>query len=179
MLLLVHGADPNIKGRDGMSALQIASRNGDLKLVDVLLDAGVNVSFRNDAGLTAADIARQKGFEDIVKRIAAVSSTGLRTRGSSSEENLPPVSALRLGPSELVGVVRSKIAPPFNVYTFGCVCCRIHQPSSTALLDQRAYPKLTQLMAHLSQIPLVPLIDCVCSDPAGGLRRVRCLQQKI
>ena len=102
MLLLVHGADPNVKGRDSSTALQIAARNGDTKLVDVLLDAGANSSLRNESGLTAADIARQRGFEDIVKRIAAASSAGLRTRVSSSEENLPPVATLRLGPTEQV-----------------------------------------------------------------------------
>ena len=42
--LLEAGIDPNLEDKDGDTALHLASKNGDLKLVKLLIENGANVS---------------------------------------------------------------------------------------------------------------------------------------
>lgn len=73
--LLHYKADPNIPDEDGDTALSIVikrhSHNIDycLRLVRILLEAGADFGIKNKKDKTALDIARKKGFEELVELI--------------------------------------------------------------------------------------------------------------
>lgn len=64
------GANIDKKSAGGYSALMMAIENNHPKVVQVLLDAGVDLSLTNDLGQTAKDIAEENGLEDLVDLIA-------------------------------------------------------------------------------------------------------------
>ena len=51
-VLLGEGADPNLRGHEGLTALHVAARKGRLGAVDLLLDHGANAVAVNDSGQT-------------------------------------------------------------------------------------------------------------------------------
>lgn len=55
--LLKIGADPNYKSPAGLSVLSLATRNGAVRLAELLLKAGANVMDRNSANVLAYDLA--------------------------------------------------------------------------------------------------------------------------
>jgi ankyrin repeat protein len=95
-LLLVHGADLNARGHDGLTPLHVVCRNGDVRTMNVLLNAGASPQVVSDSNQTPVDIARSKGYVDIVKRLtSSVDASGGSTPGASSSlggsGTLPPV----------------------------------------------------------------------------------------
>ncbi len=66
-LLLENGAAPNVPQGGGWVPLHQAAQIGDKKMVNVLLDHGADPKLRNNDGKTAADMARAKGHDEIVK----------------------------------------------------------------------------------------------------------------
>ncbi|RLN94354.1 hypothetical protein BBJ28_00016497 [Nothophytophthora sp. Chile5] len=78
-LLLEFGADAENLGAKDTTALTAAADGGDIRIVERLLAAGVNI-FRKDAtGRTAAEVARAAGFEDVAQQITTeVRWTGRR-----------------------------------------------------------------------------------------------------
>jgi len=73
-MLLIAGADPNIQNRyeyeDGHTALMLASKYCDTKIVKMLLDAGADPNLRDVRGNTALMLASEnycKSNEEIVK----------------------------------------------------------------------------------------------------------------
>ena len=59
--LLENGADPNLRDAKGNTAWhEAASRGVGAKILDALLKHGADARLKNDAGQTAADVARQK-----------------------------------------------------------------------------------------------------------------------
>lgn len=67
--LIVHGADINARGADSLTALHVACRRGDMPTTNLLLDYGADVSLQTCDGATAEDLAREKGLDDIVRRL--------------------------------------------------------------------------------------------------------------
>jgi hypothetical protein len=66
--LLDGGADPNIKNKDGSTALMIASQDGHLEVVKTLLDGGADPNQKRK-GITALMLASQFGHLEIVKTL--------------------------------------------------------------------------------------------------------------
>ena len=67
--LLKNGADVNARGTSGMSALQLASVNGNSHVVGCLLDHGADPNFQDDDlwHLTPISLAATFGFVEIVR----------------------------------------------------------------------------------------------------------------
>jgi ankyrin repeat protein len=64
-LLLDHGAPVNARQMGGWVPIHAAAQNGDRAMVEMLLEHGADASLANDAGKTAADVAREKGHAEI------------------------------------------------------------------------------------------------------------------
>ncbi|REJ77468.1 MAG: ankyrin repeat domain-containing protein [Acidobacteria bacterium] len=62
--------DLDVAGREGMTALMWAAEIGSLKMAQMLLIAGADHRRRNYEGKTSMDIAREKGYEEIVRVLA-------------------------------------------------------------------------------------------------------------
>lgn len=67
--LLLAGADPNAPQRGGWVPLHSAAQNGDEKSVRSLLSQGADPRRANSEGLTAAELAREKGHVAIAEMI--------------------------------------------------------------------------------------------------------------
>ena len=66
-LINVIGVDSNVKGRQGMTALQFASRSGHLQMVEFLLsNPNVDPNIQDDRGKTALDAALVNDKQEIV-----------------------------------------------------------------------------------------------------------------
>jgi uncharacterized protein len=64
-LLVERGAPVNGRQQGGWVPIHAAAQNGDLGMVELLLGHGADPTLANDAGKTAADVAREKGHEEI------------------------------------------------------------------------------------------------------------------
>lgn len=75
-LLLDHGADPNIRGPMGMSALGKAAGTNGLKVIQLLLERRADPKLRDDAGTTPLMIAARQTFPnaEIVRTLIAAGS---------------------------------------------------------------------------------------------------------
>lgn len=65
--LLESGANVNAQDTRHVSTLHAAAYGGDIDIIRLLIDNGVEPSVKNDAGHTAADLARRRGHEEIAK----------------------------------------------------------------------------------------------------------------
>lgn len=65
-LFLTAGMVPNVKDRNGATALMHAAYEGDIPIIDLLLDAKANVNERNKGGFTALSWAVNGKNKDIV-----------------------------------------------------------------------------------------------------------------
>lgn len=68
-ILLAMGADVNAQQEGGFTALQAAAKQGNTKLVDLLLRADADPRLASDDGRTAADLARTAGHEALAARL--------------------------------------------------------------------------------------------------------------
>jgi len=69
--LLKLGANPNLKDKNGDTALIWATRNGHTDIVEMLLNAGADPNIMNKWGRTAITEASRRGLTDIVKMLSA------------------------------------------------------------------------------------------------------------
>jgi ankyrin repeat protein len=69
-LLLENGAPPNVPQQGGWVPLHQAAQIGDLEMVKLLLQHGADSQLRNNDGKSAAEMARAKGYEAIVKLLS-------------------------------------------------------------------------------------------------------------
>lgn len=67
--LVAATGDPDALQKQGYTALMIAAGNGFGDAVDVLLAAGADRARKQGDGKTAADFARERGHEDLAKRL--------------------------------------------------------------------------------------------------------------
>ncbi len=67
--LLDKGCDPNIRDEDGSTPLHKAALFGHLGVVRELLAGGADPNIKDNKGRTPADIAREKGYENIAELI--------------------------------------------------------------------------------------------------------------
>ena len=57
--LLKHGANVNMRGPKGATALHVAAKAGFVKVIEVLVENGADVHARRDDGLTALEVAEK------------------------------------------------------------------------------------------------------------------------
>ena len=68
--LIKAGADVNVINKYGVTPMFIASQNGYLEIVDLLLEAGADVNTAHkESGLTPLWIAAQQGHSEIIRRL--------------------------------------------------------------------------------------------------------------
>ncbi len=61
--------------KNGIAALHLAAQNGHLGIVNVLIEAGVNVNVKTKSGITALCFAAQNGHYEIVKALCSHQET--------------------------------------------------------------------------------------------------------
>jgi len=64
-MLVDKGADPNAKAQSGSTALHTVGFTGDGASLDLLLKHGADPGIKNNDGKSAADIARERGHQEI------------------------------------------------------------------------------------------------------------------
>jgi len=69
-MLLDKGADPNAKSQSGSTPLHTVAFTGDRASLDLLLKHGADRAIKNNDGKTGADIARERGHDEIAKHLA-------------------------------------------------------------------------------------------------------------
>jgi len=69
--ILIENAKPNlnISRYDGVTALNIASQNGHIKVVELLIKNGANINISEQLGVSPLIISSQQGHLEIVKRL--------------------------------------------------------------------------------------------------------------
>ena len=70
-LLLDKAADPNAKAQSGSTPLHTVAFTGDRASLDLLLKHGADRAIKNNDGKTAADIARERGNQEVADLLAA------------------------------------------------------------------------------------------------------------
>ena len=86
-LLLKLGAELDERGLQRRTALMRAAAAGHADVVQVLLEAGANPRMRDEAGATAADLARQLGHAEA---LASLESHAAGAAGSSEPAQPQP-----------------------------------------------------------------------------------------
>ena len=69
-LLVENGAQVNVMQQAGSTPLHSAAQHGNLELLILLLEYGAEVNIRMEGGKLAADLAREKGFEEIADALS-------------------------------------------------------------------------------------------------------------
>ena len=69
-MLLDKGAEPNARSQSGSTPLHTVGFTGDRASLDLLLEHGADAAIKNNDGKTAADIARDRGHQEIAERLA-------------------------------------------------------------------------------------------------------------
>lgn len=82
LLLEQDGIDLDAKAKDGGTPLHAAAYNGHVMLIEVLLKAGANTEIENNEGMTAADVALQRGQPQSAKLI----QQKMREKSESAEK---------------------------------------------------------------------------------------------
>ena len=68
--LLINGIDVNLSNKDGYTALMMASQNGHLKIVNMLLNCKeIDIYFQNKYGNTALEMASKNEYLNIVDKL--------------------------------------------------------------------------------------------------------------
>jgi ankyrin repeat protein len=65
-LLLEHGADPNLRNYDGVTALHNAVYENQLDIVALLLEAGADPNIKDRFGNTAYDLAQRNENPNLI-----------------------------------------------------------------------------------------------------------------
>ena len=68
-MLIENNAQINVKQQAGATALHSAAQNGNIDLLILLLEHGADVNIRMEGGKLPADLAREKGFEEIAEAL--------------------------------------------------------------------------------------------------------------
>jgi uncharacterized protein len=69
-MLVDKGADPNAKSQSGSTPLHTVAFTGDRDSLELLLEHGADPAIRNKEGKVAADIARERGHQEIADLLA-------------------------------------------------------------------------------------------------------------
>lgn len=72
--LLSHGAESNVAQQGGWTPLHQAAAHGRGEIVDMLLERSADPAAPSDDGRTPADMAAEKGFDDLAERLRKAAS---------------------------------------------------------------------------------------------------------
>ncbi len=92
--MLSRGADPNVPGPDGATAIMYAASNGDVELVRALIKAGANVTLKNQLGTTAITEAAIIGSAPVID---ALLKAGADPNTRNPEGETPLMAVARSG----------------------------------------------------------------------------------
>lgn len=106
---LEKGANPNLKAYNGETALNSASKNGDLEVVQLLLDHKADINVKNNEGLTALSVAAQKGN---IKTIQLLLENGANPNVKNDDGSTPLFIAIRESDIQIVRLLLSHKADP-------------------------------------------------------------------
>jgi ankyrin repeat protein len=79
-LLLDHGADPNVREKNGCTPLHAAAQNNDLPMIRLLLFNGANLTIRSHDGKLPIDFAMEAGHKEAVGLLKEGITRRLRVR---------------------------------------------------------------------------------------------------
>ncbi len=68
-MLIENNAQVNVRQQAGVTALHSAAQNGNIDLLILLLEHGADINIRMEGGKLPADLAREKGFEEIAEAL--------------------------------------------------------------------------------------------------------------
>jgi ankyrin repeat protein len=88
-VLIDAGANVEAPINFGIRPLMLAAGYGETAVVDVLLSAGVDVLARNEAGLTALMMVKQKHYIDVINLLHGAEREAGVGEGSCSAKNAP------------------------------------------------------------------------------------------
>jgi ankyrin repeat protein len=74
-MLVAATGDPDVRQKQGYTALMIAASNGFAPACEILLAAGADRAMALPDGKTAADIARERGHAELAERLCAKRSS--------------------------------------------------------------------------------------------------------
>ncbi len=109
--LIAEGADVNIKGENGLTALVLAIQHQDLEMIEILLETGVNPNSETDLALTPL-IAAASGY--CPKITETLVKAGANVNAKSSWEYTPLFNAAESNHFE---TVKFLVANGANIYT--------------------------------------------------------------
>jgi len=95
--LLAKGADPNVPGADGTTAIMLAASNDDIELVRALIKARANVTLKNEFGTSAITEAAIIGSAPIIE---ALLKAGADPNTRNPEGETPLMAVARTGKVE-------------------------------------------------------------------------------
>jgi hypothetical protein len=93
-LLISYGANVNKAAEDSLTALHIVTMNRDINCIKLILSASPVMSIRTIDGLSAYDIARMKGFDDIFSKLVQ-ETVPYDQSYRTSVPDAPPLSSTR------------------------------------------------------------------------------------
>ena len=98
--LLTTGTRPDMRARNGDTALLLAARGGNAQIAQLLVDAGANTRTTDDLGDTALHIAAQQG--DVVTLGVLLSAQFVDINSANSSGVTPLMQAARYGQTSAV-----------------------------------------------------------------------------
>ncbi len=87
--LIAAGADPNVKITYGIRPLMLAAGYGEAGVCQALLTGGADVLARNDGGLTALMMVKDKFYVDVINLLNEAEREAGVGEGSCSTKNAP------------------------------------------------------------------------------------------
>lgn len=87
--LIQAGADPNVKIAYGIRPLMLAAGYGEAGVCEALLAGGADVLARNDGGLTALMMVKDKFYVEVINLLHAAEREAGVGEGSCSTKNAP------------------------------------------------------------------------------------------
>lgn len=95
--LLRHGADSNLQARDGRTALHWAALNAHSPVAELLMEFDADCNLVGEDGATAAELAQEKGFQDLGRILEVRERSLLLTLRATTEGQQVTVTCTTLG----------------------------------------------------------------------------------
>lgn len=148
-VLLDRGADPNLKGARGLTALMMAAATTpDATMVRLLLEKGANVGTRDDNGHTALDWALRLGETDASRALRKVGALAM------ADAVTPPESVSRPRQArDAVELALARLQPAGPAFTSRTRCISCHHQSLPAVAVKLAAARGARIDGTLASNP--------------------------
>lgn len=144
------------------TALMIAIKNGKLKLAEMLIEAGTDLSIEDDDGYSALDWAKETGAKSLVKKIAGMQGKKLRKKDIPENETFIE-NAYQGSFSPRPNKHSSGISEIDKVYTKNRLPGCANPPVHLASIDLSLFKELPDTMKKLGKLPVV-FHNCECEE---------------